>query len=65
MITYSKDVARWQRKVSKFVLKCSQVVFNHEFTFKNPQLGINLYFTSMQEHAIREVVKKTDKGSIK
>ena len=32
------------RTLSKYVLKCSQVVLNHGFAFKNPQLSINLYF---------------------
>ena len=42
---YSKYVAHRQQNVSKFVLKCSKVVLDRGFTFKNPQLGINLYFT--------------------
>ena len=39
------DAARRQRNFAKYVLKCSQVVLNHEFAFKNSHLGINLYFT--------------------
>ena len=27
----------------KFILECSQVIFDYWFTLKSPQLGVNLY----------------------